>query len=205
MFRFDRIGTPRMHGGNLSVGTSTSTIVNSNSSNAQAFVGHVVNAAPDVISGRQAFYWDALLTLPISSKFIVGHQFNLAKKGADNSQGIELSGSIHTTVIDCVELFPIFGELAAAGGSVLASVTINEIPFTLGEGRQAPGTTLRTRSMSYAVPLNLISDDAAGTYFHGFCFSLRDASAASIDRMMLRFGMRTGEPDPGVKDFDIRR
>lgn len=206
MFRFDRIGTPRIHGGNLIVGSSTSNTVNSNSTNALQFQGHVMNATPDNISGRCIFHWDALLALPIANKFFVGQQFNMAKKGADNSQPLELTGSIHTSCSDFIEVVPIFAELTGAGGALLANVTMSDIPTILAaSGRQASGTTLRTRTMSYATPVNVVSDDAAGTYLHGFLFSGRDAAAGSIDRMMCRFGFRTGEPDPSVKDFDIRR
>lgn len=205
MFRFDRIGTPIIHGGNITAGTSTSTTTNTNSSNLATMVGHVINAAPGTIAGRDAFDWNALLAPTASHKFFIGQQFTLTKKQLDNSQGLELTGTLHTTVPEYVSTVPIFGELVAAGGSALASVTMADVPSFLGPSVQAVGSTLRTRAQSYAAPVNLVSDDAAGTYLHGFLFSWRDASAPNIDRIMTRFAFRTGEPDPNTRDFDIRR
>lgn len=205
MFRFDRIGTPRIHGGALTLGSSTSTSVNSNLTTAQTFVGHAVNVANPGLSGREVFHWDASLTLPINNKFFVGHQFFIPSRLPDNSHGVELSGSLHCTLSDFIEVTPFFGKLSASGASVLANVTLSEYPTFLSDGRQAAGTTLRARTMSHATPVNLVSQDAAGTYIHGWMFSGRDAAAGTIDRMHMRFAFRTGEPDPATKDFDIRR
>lgn len=207
MYRFDRIGTPRIHGGNIALTSDGGAVApNANATTNLTFLGNAVNAVPGSIASRDALHWDASLTLPIGNKFFVGQQFTLTKKGADNSLGLELTGSLHCVCSDFIETIPMFCELAAAGGTTLAAVTAVDQPtFLLPTGVQRAGTTQRARAMSYATPLNLVSPDAGGTYIHGFLFSGQDAAAGTINRMHLRFAFRTAEPDPNTRDFDIRR
>jgi len=204
MYRFDRIGTPPIHR-ECTIVTSAGVLGNSTAHNNRFFTGQVVNATPGSIAGAENIHWTGALTLPINTKWIIGQQFNMTKKGPDNSQGLELTSSLYGAMTDCIDVVPICGELNAAAGAVLGNVDTVDVPLILGPSTARPGTTIRTRSVQFAGPVNLVSSDLTGTWFNGFLFSIKDAAAGTIDNLSMRFAFRTGEPDPNTRDFDIRR
>lgn len=193
MFRPNRIGTPHFYYSGRT-DSAVDWTPNSNDVRLGAVTGNVINAAPVADFGSTPLTWNGSAeTLTLSHKIALLQQFTISEPLAGDAVGVEVVGAIDILTASNINIVPVFCQLQAAGGALLAAVTTGDLaalrlPVATQQANIANQKWRHCTYRASVVPSNSLA--VAGVYGHGFLIYTPDTANTTLEAFHILASVR---------------